>query len=101
MVKTVNRSLSPLPSDEEVIAAVEKLHEDYPYRATAAHVAQQLGVEGARRLGRGAVKGSWSGHMSGALRIAPRLESLAKQGKLQWLYDDREHSRSRKVWIPS
>lgn len=92
-----------LPTDDEVIAAVRDLikqkHEDMARSAAAGHgyyvdarpaanaIARRLGVRGARRAGNGAVKGSWSGTMSGALRISPRLQSLARQAKLVQGYD--------------
>lgn len=93
----VREGLAPLPSDEEFIAAVVALNAEaqataergraagrfwVPRKATAADVAYRLGIEPARRLGNGAVKGSWSGYMSPALRAAPRLRSLARQGRL-------------------
>lgn len=83
--------LGPLPTDDQVLAAVRKLQDAHGrYRwVTATEVAAACGVQGARRLGRGAVKGSWSGHMSGALRVAPRLRKLARDGKLVSTYNDR------------
>lgn len=48
----------------------------------AQSVAWHCGIHGARRHGRGAVKGSWSGFMPAALRCAPTLAALAREGKL-------------------
>lgn len=54
------------------------------YRGASANdVAHWMGLKGARRLGNGAVKGSWTGFMSPALRIAPTLEALARAGELE------------------
>jgi hypothetical protein len=89
VTRTANLDLRPLPSDEEVVAAVRALCAGgaHPRGVTAAWVAIRLGVEGARRHGRGAVKGSWSGTMSGAVRIAPRLRSLERRGLLVAVWD--------------
>lgn len=46
----------------------------------AAEIAARLGIPGSRRLGRGAVAGSWTGYMSPALRITTSLRHSAKQG---------------------
>lgn len=48
----------------------------------AQSVAYLLGVGQARRNGNGAVKGSWSGYMPAALRVAPALKALAAAGAL-------------------
>ncbi len=81
-----NLDLPVLPSDDEFLRAVGDLQDSqgvgYHHGATASEVAWKLGVAGARRLGRGAVKGSWSGTMSAALRVSPRLASLTRRGLL-------------------
>lgn len=83
-------TLAPLPTDDEVVAAVRQLQDAGRYRwVTATEVASACGVDGARRFGRGAVKGSWSGYMAGALRIAPRLRKLAREGRLVSMYGER------------
>jgi hypothetical protein len=81
----VNEDLSksnPLPDDQAFLRAILAVDDSrvYPLGATAAEVAAGLGIIGMRRLGNGAVKGSWSGGMSPALRVAPRLLSLKKRG---------------------
>jgi len=94
--KTVNRDLPALPSDEQVVAAVAAIvaqHRESPSvvrqmtGASANEVAQQLRIEGATRHGRGAVQYSWSGIMSPALRLAPRLQALTRRGLLEKDYD--------------
>lgn len=55
---------------------------DY-YGASASDVAAMLRVAPARRLGHGAVKGSWSGSMPAALRVQGILRSLASRGRLE------------------
>jgi len=62
-----------------------------PRPATAQDVARHAGLVGARRLGNGAVKGSWSGRMSPALRIAPTLRRLTKAGLIQTTYDSADY----------
>lgn len=104
MRRTSNLDLKDLPSDDEFVEAVRRIireNEEDQQRArdhgfwyhaetwaTANAVAHVLGVEGARRAGNGAVKGSWSGYMSGALRTAPRLQSLARRGLILKGRDD-------------
>lgn len=106
-----NASLT-MPTDEEVLAAVREVcaekkrkHEEarargfhyaMRYVATSNDVAYRLGMVGADRHGRGAVAGSWSGRMSPALRIAPRLRSMHKRGMLANGWD--EYSR-HVYWI--
>lgn len=96
--RTSNYDLPALPDDAAVIGAVRaecqwlsslpSACRRWPERgATANAVAHRLGLKGANRHGNGAVKGSWSGYMSPALRIAPRLQKLAGEGKLSQHYD--------------
>lgn len=89
--KTSNLGLPPLPDDAVVIEAVAQVVAERPRGATANRVAQHLRVQGATRGGRGAVAGSWSGVMSPALRMAPRLQALAKRGLLVRSYDDENY----------
>jgi hypothetical protein len=99
---TYNSNLPPLPSDEEVLRALAALENDPQEQrrlgSTATSVAWKLGIQSARRLGRGAVQRSWTGSMAPALRISPRLRSLAKRGLLHEMYDDSPYARSRKVY---
>jgi len=90
-----NQHLEPLPDDNAFVEAVKTLHADRPYDngVRAVDVARKLGVTGASRLGNGALKGSWSGRMSGSLRVSPRLRALVGQGRLRSYHD--EHSRWR------
>jgi hypothetical protein len=55
----------------------------YMKNASASDVAGYIGVKPAARLGSGAVKGSWSGSMPVANRVAPMLRSMAKRGILK------------------
>jgi len=57
------------------------------FGATANTIAGRLGVVGANRAGRGAVKGSWSGRMSPALRIAPTLAAMVRAGLVESYLD--------------
>jgi hypothetical protein len=95
--------LEPLPPDAEFVRAVRRLVDHRLCQqlaarargrgyfsepaATAADVAHFLRIEPARRLGNGAVGGSWSGRMSPALRAGPRLRRLALRGLLERRYD--------------
>lgn len=98
-MKTSNWDLEPLPGDNAVVIAVKTIVEEnrkspsmLQFRgATANGVARFLRVRGARRAGNGAVKGSWSGTMSPATRIAPRLRSLAERGDLERSYDAKNY----------
>lgn len=97
-----NQDLAPIPSDEEILRALAYLERqaldhsrDAIYGVTTAHLAGFLGVESARRGGRGAVKGSWSGWMSPALRLSPRMRSLAKRGLVRQGWDPEERTRYR------
>lgn len=78
---------------EAALAAVEALHaerESLYYRGvSASEVAWWVGIDGVRRHGNGAVKGSWSGFMSESLRAAPVLRSLAAKGELEAADDGR------------
>lgn len=82
--KTSNRNLSELPDDWAFLQAVADAcaEQRYEFGATATTVAWRLGVEGAKRHGRGAVAYSWTGTMAPALRVSPRLASLARRGLL-------------------
>lgn len=88
-----NRHLEPLPDDAVFLRAVaeeiEHGRRGWEIGATAAGVAGRLGVQPASRLGNGAVKGTWSGKMSPALRVTPRLRSLTKRGLLREHWGDR------------
>lgn len=98
-----NQHLKALPTDDEILAAVSYLgtaNRRYRAGVTAQQIAWKLGVQGASRLGNGAVKGSWSGKMAPALRIAPRLAAMERRGQLRggyWGYDNDSH---RKLWVP-
>lgn len=89
MTRSYNVRLQPLPDDLAILTALDELQEERPYRygATAQAIAGKLGVQGSRRLGRGAVKGSWTGNMAPALRISPRLRYLRKRGLIRSWYD--------------
>lgn len=79
----VNMDLPPPPTHAEVARAIVELPGCDPRArkgVTANLIAQYLGVPGARRGGSGAVKGSWSGTMSGALRVAPVLRAMKLRG---------------------
>lgn len=95
-----NDDLDPLPGDDAVLAAIAELEDESRrgsdvYGFTAQHIAGKLGIQSARRGGRGAVAGSWSGYMAPALRIAPRLRSLARRGLLVQSFDPSERHRWR------
>jgi hypothetical protein len=101
--RTSNEGLPDLPPDRDVLRAVATLAAEDP-RAdpitgtrpiTAQRIAWKLGIDGARRHGRGAVQHSWTGTMAPALRIAPRLRSLEMRGLLWSLYD---RDNYRHVW---
>lgn len=83
--RTHNRDLPPLPSTEEILAALVEAEQErrYEFGISANRLAYRLGVQGARRLGRGAVKGSWSGYMSASLRLSPKLASLCRAGLVE------------------
>ena len=105
MTKTVNLDLPPLPSHEEILAALKELEtEEFlrpRYRGpgiSAQRIAWKCGVQGARRAGRGAVKYSWTGTMAPALRIGPRLEAMARKGLISWFYDPQD-GVYRKLWF--
>lgn len=87
---TYNAQLPELPNDLAFLNAVGMIVErqKYEYGATANDVAHYLGVTGARRLGRGAVAHSWTGTMSAALRVSPRLTSLSNRGLLSRFHAD-------------
>ena len=65
---------------------------------SASMVARHLGVQGAARLGNGAVGGSWSGSMPEALRVAPTLRSLCKAGEIEG--SDRNEDYRWYYWPP-
>lgn len=90
----VNLRLPPLPSEAEILCALIAAPDRDPrarrHGVSANILADHLGLDGARRLGRGAVKGSWSGTMSPSLRLAPRLAAMEKRGLLErWRHDYR------------
>jgi hypothetical protein len=91
--KTVNRDLSTLPDDRAFLQAVADAVVEHRYEigATATTIAWRLGVEGAHRAGRGAIAHSWTGTMAPALRVSPRLRSLAKRGLLDEFRAPGEH----------
>jgi hypothetical protein len=64
-------------------------------RVTAQDMAHILGVVPARRAGRGAVKGSWSGYMAPGLRLAPTMRLLAEDGYLTCTYGHRSRREYR------
>lgn len=89
-----NLELAALPDDLAVMRAVAVCDERHNgrYRGLGVYaqaVAWKLDIAPARRLGRGAVQGSWSGSMAPALRIAPRLQSLVRRGLLGKFYGER------------
>jgi hypothetical protein len=96
--RTANADLPPPPTHEQVVKAMVALDEEERRQVglTANSIAWKLGMEGARRMGRGAVKGSWTGYMSPALRLAPTLEAMSRKGLADWFYDPSEGSRGRK-----
>jgi hypothetical protein len=65
--------------------------------ATADDLARTLGVTPARRHGSGAVKGTWSGHMSPGLRVVPMLRSMERSG-LIFAMGDHRAKRYRAVY---
>jgi hypothetical protein len=83
-----NQHLRPLPPDRAFLQAVADIQAsgrkwDLYGGASAQDIAWKLDVQGASRLGNGAVKGSWSGNMVPGLRVFPRLRSLAHRGLLR------------------
>lgn len=87
--RSANRDLPPLPSDDEILAALAALEDERPrdFGITANRLAGRLGIVGARRLGRGAQgRRSWTGTMSPSLRLAPRLRSLRLQGLVEIIW---------------
>ena len=97
----MNEDLTPIPGDDEVLRALARLESeatgfsDRVYGITTAHLAGKLGIQSARRGGRGAVKGSWTGSMSPALRLSPRMRSLTKRGLVSAHWDPEERTRYR------
>lgn len=59
--------------------------------ASANELAHRAGIQGHRRLGNGAVKGSWSGYTSPALAAASSLTGLVRAGVL-WTRDNGRHA---------
>lgn len=92
-----NQDLPPLPSDDDIVAAIIELQaeERWHLGVSAQRIAWRLGVVPARRLGNGAVKGSWSGTMAPALRLTPRLTSLHRRGRVRRTIDTRTRDRWR------
>ncbi len=101
--RTMNEDLPAPPTEKEIAHALAMLADRdalHPkaskvYGFTAADIAHQIGVHPARRLGRGAVAGSWSGRMSPALRITSRLTSMWKRGLVYRDFDPDERHRWR------
>src|SRR4051812_32193975 len=91
-MKSYNEDRLPkLPDDDVVLEAVKEAPHRGTFGPTAQEIAGRLGLVSARRLGRGAVKHSWTGNMAPALRISPRLLSLTKRGLLWRSYDNHRH----------
>lgn len=94
-----NQRLDPLPDDDTFLRAVWAAENDgrwehrfAGYGAPATGLLAHLpAIQGARRLGRGAVKGSWSGTMSSTVRITPRLRSLSIRGLVYRSYPPGEY----------
>lgn len=76
---------------QQILDALNALIAEQPRRArlgfTSNEIARKAGLAGARRLGNGAVKGSWTGRMSPAVRAAPTLRSLEHKQIVQNHYD--------------
>lgn len=72
----------------------ERIPERFNGELLAQDVARRLRLDGARRAGRGAVAGSWSGYMSPALRVVPILRALEHDGLVQHRYEPDERTRS-------
>jgi hypothetical protein len=86
-MRSYNEDLPALPSDDEIVAAVNELWEEHSPRSayegvSAREIASRLGMHGARRLGTRSSKGNWSGKMPAAVRVAPALRRLANAGDL-------------------
>lgn len=96
--RSSNLGLPPLPDDVTVLAALATMCEEPRWHrhggALASFLAGRLGIQGANRLGRGAVKGSWSGSMDAGLRLVPRLRSLTKRGLVCQGYDFSDRGRA-------
>lgn len=58
---------------------------------SAQEVAYRIGVPPARRAGRGAVGGSWSGNMAPALRVVATLRAAEKAGLVEIMGDWTRH----------
>lgn len=89
--QTYNERLQPMPSHEQIAAVMYELESRYSRSGryfTAQTVAYAARVEPARRLGNGAVKGSWSGMMSPALRITPTLRAMHRAGLVALVMND-------------
>lgn len=81
---------APLPEFAVIKATLRDLESNDPRchnGATANIIARALGIVPARRLGNGAVRGSWSGSMAPGLRLSPRLSAMARRGLLTELWD--------------
>jgi hypothetical protein len=100
-----NAELAKVTDDQVLLAMakIERAAEEYREKhgfyhswdidgySDAQRIAGAASVAPAIRGGRGAVAGSWSGFMAPALRVAPRLRSMAKRGLLdrKWNNIDR------------
>lgn len=80
------------PRSLAVLRAIARL-EDAGRRATANPIAREAAREDAaildraRRLGNGAVKGSWSGSMADCQRILGSLGALRREGLIRPVYE--------------
>lgn len=72
----------------------ERHHDRFNGELLAADVARRLRLDGARRHGRGAVAGSWSGYMSSALRVVPILRALEAEHLVHGRYEPDVRTRS-------
>lgn len=98
--RSYNENLEPLPSHQEIARAMLKFDGDavrfgrrWYGEVSANALAGELGMVGARRLGRGAQGShSWSGTMSASLRLTPRLKSMKLKGLVE-IYYDRDSGR--------
>lgn len=70
----------------------------YRYGLSALDIAVKAGIDGTRRHGNGAVKGSWSGYTSEAFAVASTLTSLVKRGYLNSWWDDTYEVRNHRKY---
>lgn len=80
-------------TDQDIVEAIAALAERWPDDAfSAKQIGVFMGLRGTARLGRKASKGNWSGRMSPALKVAPSLRRMYRQGTLH-SYEDLENCR--------